>query len=109
MPLTAAEKQRRYRLKRDEDQTRREEYLRKGRERWKQYREDGTIKYASQMTEREQRQNRNSWRKQKRTYRETPEKSDECMTPPALSWKSNARITGHARPKKNQERPFKML
>ena len=82
MPLTLAEKQRRFRPKSDADPTKRTEYLRKGRDKWKKYREDGVIKYAQAMTKRESRHNRTKWRLSKRQTRASAKLVDAQITPP---------------------------
>ena len=56
MPLSAAEKQRRYRQKRDADPERRSEYLRKEKLWWNQKKSTGKVKLVAEMTDREQRQ-----------------------------------------------------
>ena len=50
MPLTAAEKQRRYRQRRDADQARRAEYLEKEKGRYRQLKETGKSKTKNEMT-----------------------------------------------------------
>ena len=75
MPLTPVETQHRYRQKITE-------YLRKGRDKWKKYREDGVIKYAQEMTERESRHNRQKWRQSKRQTRAAAKSIDAQITPP---------------------------
>ena len=50
MPLSAAEKQRRYRQRRDADQARRAEYLEKEKERYRQLKETGKSKTKNEMT-----------------------------------------------------------
>ena len=49
MPLSAAEKQSRYRQRRDADQAR-AEYLEKGKERYRQLKETGKSKTKNEMT-----------------------------------------------------------
>jgi hypothetical protein len=50
MPLSAAEKQSRYRQRRDADQARRAEYLEKEKERYRQLKETGKSKTKNEMT-----------------------------------------------------------
>ena len=50
MPLSAAEKQRRYRQRRDADQARWAEYLEKEKERYRQLKETGKSKTKNEMT-----------------------------------------------------------
>ena len=58
MPLSAAEKQRRYRQRRDADQARRAEYLEKEKGRYRQLKETGKRKTKNEMTARELRLNK---------------------------------------------------
>lgn len=63
MALTNAEKQRRYRERRDMDPSRREEHLKKRNEKYKNDVQVGRLKKISDMTPREQRKQRKEWRK----------------------------------------------
>lgn len=82
MVLSAAEKQRRYRRRRDADQLRREEYLAKEKERYKMLREIGIRKSKSEMTKREHRRNRRMWRLQKKDLRKRKKEVRNILTPP---------------------------
>ena len=82
MVLSAAEKQRRYRRRRDADQLRREEYLAKEKERYKKLREIGIRKSKSEMTKREHRRNRRMWRLQKKDLRKRKKEVRNILTPP---------------------------
>ncbi|XP_064601012.1 uncharacterized protein LOC135467176 [Liolophura sinensis] len=83
MPLSAAEKQRRYRQRRDADPERRNNFLQKERRRW----HDNKGKSASrlsvdQLTDRERRNRRKYWRKKQQTHRATQKSARNIMTPP---------------------------
>ena len=81
MALTAAEKQRLYRQRRDADPSRRETYLQKERERWKE--KTKTRKKASELTEREKRQQRKKWREAQKKSRERKQMEVRInLTPP---------------------------
>ncbi|KAK3769233.1 hypothetical protein RRG08_005180 [Elysia crispata] len=64
--LTAAEKQRNYRKRRDADPLRRQEYLLKEQEKYKCDVEAGKKKHVANMTDREKRSARKKWRNYKR-------------------------------------------
>ncbi|XP_029316085.1 uncharacterized protein LOC115027144 [Cottoperca gobio] len=61
-PLSAAEKQRRYRARRDADVQRRQEYLVNEKEKWRKDVETGKKKTQKDKSEREQRVHRKKWR-----------------------------------------------
>ena len=65
MPLTAAEKQRRYRERQRSNPLRYDKYLRKEQKRWKERKASGKIKLILDMTPRDQRQQRRKWKSQK--------------------------------------------
>ena len=75
-PLSAAEKQRRYRARRDVDHERRQQYLNKEKERWRKDIDEGRKKKVSDLSEREKRAVRKKWRERKRKLR----KNDRAMT-----------------------------
>ena len=81
MPLTSAEKQRRYRHKRDQNLEKRDDYLQKGRARWLQYKTSGKVKSISERSERDQRAQRKDWKQSKRASRSR--KKNGLPTPPA--------------------------
>ena len=83
MPLSAAEKQRRYRERLNNDPVRREAYLNKERQRWEARKRAGTIKTISQCTPREQRQRRRSWRTHQAKCRQRKMMANRIITPPA--------------------------
>lgn len=62
MPLSAAEKQRLYRQRRDADPKRREEYLQETRAKWRKDRDNGKKLPVSELTDRERRAKRQYWR-----------------------------------------------
>ncbi|XP_041360122.1 uncharacterized protein LOC121376342 isoform X2 [Gigantopelta aegis] len=82
MALTSTEKQRRYRQKRDQDVKKREEYLRKGRQRWMQYKASGKVKAISEKSPREQRQQRKAWRHSQRASHARKKDRQAQLTPP---------------------------
>ena len=69
MALSAAEKQRRYRERRDKDPVRRNEYLQKQRQKYRDDLAVGKKKHVADMSERELRKTRRKWRKKKTEYR----------------------------------------
>ena len=62
MPLTAAEKQRRYRARKDQDQERRKHYLLQEKEKYKRDREQGKKKSIEECNEAEKVLRRRRWR-----------------------------------------------
>ena len=71
MPLSAAEKQKRYRERRKQDPERHRAYLEKGREIWRKHKETNTVKAASQLTQRELRQKRKGTRERTKWMKNT--------------------------------------
>ena len=69
MALSAAERQRRYREKLKANPLKRQEVLAKGRERWARYKQNGNVKTADEMSDRERRIKRKYWRESKRVSR----------------------------------------
>ena len=86
MPLSAAEKQRRYRQRRDADPERREAYLEKEKEKWRKDRDTGKKLSVSELNDRERRAKRLNWRAAQVKCRTAKAASaaaiDQCMTPP---------------------------
>lgn len=80
MPLSAAEKQRRYRERRNADPQRREEYLKKEREAWQRKKESGKVKSIKEQSPRVQRRIRKEWRAARKRHNE---KKSRIMTPPS--------------------------
>ncbi len=72
-PLSAAERQRRYRARRDADPERRQKYLESEHQRWKRDVEQGKKKKISDLSERGKRQLRKKWRKQNKSRKEKAE------------------------------------
>lgn len=70
-PLSDAEKLRCYRARRDADPERRERYLSKEKERWRNDREEGRRKKVSELSEREKRAQREKWREKKKKQRDS--------------------------------------
>lgn len=80
MTLTNAERQRRFREKRDNDPQRRAEYLQKKNEKYKQDIEVGKRYLIDQMSDRSKRAQRKLWRKQQKQYRERRKKKpSHCL------------------------------
>lgn len=92
-PLSAAEKQRRYRVRRDADPERRQQYLNKEKEKWRKDREEGRKKKVSELSEREKRAQRKKWRERKRKFRERA----RILTPDIPPEPENAPVTGPSR------------
>lgn len=85
MPLTPAERSRRYRERKKENESTYTEYLRKERERYKKRKEAGKVTLIADMNPRDQRKTRRQWRSRKRKERDDKRKSDTCIqfdTPP---------------------------
>ena len=70
MALTAAEKQQRYREKRDSNTEKRAAYLAKEKKRWVAKKKTGKVKSVHDLSEREQRQKRKEWKIAKHFSRE---------------------------------------
>ena len=64
-----AERQRKYRLRRDADENRRQKYLEKSREKYRKKKEEGKIKSVKDMSDKERREIRKIWRNNKRLSR----------------------------------------
>lgn len=98
MALTNAEKQRRYRQRRDANAEKRSEYLRKKREK---YLSDLAVKkriHITDMSERAQRQQRKKWKKEKRSYRKRlKETSSATLTPPCSPTEPEEGVNSHQR------------
>ncbi|KAK0133284.1 hypothetical protein N1851_031198 [Merluccius polli] len=80
--VSAAEKQRRYRARRDADPARRAAYLEKQRQAWHRLRAQGKVKTVAVMSEREKRSKRAYWRKAQQEKRERQRRLDNLSTPP---------------------------
>ena len=83
--MTNAEKQRRFRERRNQDEAKRQEYLLYHKNRYKKEKESGKRKSVADMSEREHRAAKKKWRLEKRERREkakmasksAPEKSSQ--------------------------------
>lgn len=75
MPLTPAEKQRRYRQRRDDDEAKRQSNLVKDRIRWHQKK---TV--VTNMSEREHRRQKRKWKETKRQQRRRQKQTNEIMS-----------------------------
>jgi len=82
MPLSAAEKQRRYRERLRLDPALYSTYLEKERIRWQERKESGKLKQIDELTEREQRRKRRTWKEQQRKCREKHKAAAEILSPP---------------------------
>lgn len=80
--MSAAERQRRYRARRDADPERRAAYLEKQREAWHRLRSQGKVKTVADMSEREKRRKRAYWKKAKQNSRERKSRIENVITPP---------------------------
>ena len=81
MPLSVAEKQRRYRERIKQDPERYNEYLSKEKKRWEDRKKTGKIKLISDMTKREKR-HETSWKNQQAKCRQRKKSIDDHLTPP---------------------------
>ena len=70
MAMSNAERQRKYRQRRDADHNKRQQHLKESRERYVRDRQTGRNKSIGEMTDREKRMVRKKWRNQKRKDRE---------------------------------------
>ena len=109
MPLSAAEKQRRYRQRRDADQARRAKYLEKEKERYRQLKETGKRKTKNEMTARELRLNRKIWRLHKRDIRKRKKEVQTILTPPGSPQQIGEPATQLADVAENQTGPSKQI
>lgn len=83
MPLTNAEKQRRFRKKRDSDPNRRAEFLAKCKSKYQSDIDVGKRKRIIEMTPRGQRNQRKEWRKIKSEQRKRKKINHDIITPPS--------------------------
>ena len=83
-PLTNAEKQRRFREKRNQDEAKRKEYLLYQKNRYKNEKESGKRKLVADMSDREHRASKKKWRLDKREQREKA-KTASMSAPEKLS------------------------
>ncbi len=80
--LSAAEKQRQYRARRDADPERRTAYLQKHREKWHDDRKLENVKTMKDLSEREKRRKRAYWRRAQRQSRERKKVIENQVSPP---------------------------
>ena len=80
--LSAAEKQRQYRARRNADPEKRAAYLQKHRETWQENKQRGKVKAVKDLSEREKRRKRAYWRKAQRQTRERKKVIESQLTPP---------------------------
>lgn len=91
MPLSAAEKQRRYRARRDADPVKRAEYLEKERQAWHNKKAKGKIKMIGDLSSRSQRKLRRQWREAQKRHRKKsslpiiPDATPSLPSQPAVS------------------------
>lgn len=81
-PLSAAEKQRRYRARRDADPERRENYLEKEHDKYRKDLESGRKKTINDLSEREKCRRRRKWRKTYHRIKDRKEALEHLITPP---------------------------
>jgi hypothetical protein len=82
MALSAAEKQRRYRERRDADLERRQKYLDLEKAKYRQDLAIGKRKNIAQMSKRQKRTMRRRWRQQKQDLKERKQMLENLVTPP---------------------------
>ena len=82
MALTPAEKQRRYREKRDNDLERRSSYLAKQQNKYIKEKETGKRKLIGDMSAREKRSQRKYWKNSKQAIRKRQTDMNKLITPP---------------------------
>ena len=82
MALSAAEKQRKYRMRRDADSERRMKYLQASKKKYKKDKESGNRKLAKDMTPRELRKQRKEWKQRQKNSRERKKEVQNLHTPP---------------------------
>lgn len=101
MPLSAAEKQRRYRARRDQDPERRAKYLEWERKKWKRDREQGKKKSIHECSQREQRLQRRKWRQAQAKSRAAKKAVSVALssvaTPPVSPEQANQEEAGPSR------------
>lgn len=87
--MSNAERQRKFRLYRDSSPTKRQAYLEKCKEKYKNDKLHGKRKLVKDMTDRERRHAQKQWRNQKKTMRAIKNKEKELqktlVTPPSCS------------------------
>ncbi|XP_067270942.1 uncharacterized protein [Pseudorasbora parva] len=81
-PLSAAEKQRLYRARRDADPERRQKYLEKECEKYKKDLESGRKKLINDLSQREKGRRRRTWRENYHSIKDRKEALQHLVTPP---------------------------
>jgi len=79
--MSAAEKQRRYRARRDADPSRRAQYLEKQREAWYRLITHGKVKPVAELSESEKQSKREQWRKAQQRRRRRKRMLDNTISP----------------------------
>ncbi|XP_067275738.1 protein FAM118B isoform X1 [Pseudorasbora parva] len=79
--MSAAEKQRRYRARRDADPSRRAQYLEKQRETWYRLIRLGNVKKIAELSEKEKQTKRDKWRKAQQRRRQRNRILENIFTP----------------------------
>ncbi|CAL8253989.1 unnamed protein product [Arctogadus glacialis] len=80
--LSAADKQRLYRARRNADPEKRAAYLQKHRETWQENKQRGKVTAVKDLSEREKRRKQAYWRKAQRQTRERKKVIESQFTPP---------------------------
>ncbi|KAK6183523.1 hypothetical protein SNE40_010993 [Patella caerulea] len=82
MPLSAAEKQRWYRQRRDADPERRARYLQNEKDKYIKDKETGKKKQVKDMSKREHRLKKKEWRQYKKDFKARQKAAENILTPP---------------------------
>lgn len=98
--MSNAERQRKFRQRRDMDEARRREYLEKSKQKYQSDLVKGKRKNIKDMTEREKRHQRKLWRKQKRKEKEQLKglKANDLLSPP------HSLLSSDSEPESNRQR-----
>jgi hypothetical protein len=105
MGLSNAERQRKFRLRRDADEARRREYLQKSKLKYKKDLIEGKRKRIKDMSEREKRSMRKIWRNQKRVRKERLKAlNNQQPTPPPSPAESESDDEGVRKQNKQSEK-----
>ena len=80
--LSAADKQRQYRARRNADPEKRAAYLQKHRETWQENKQRGKVTAVKDLSKREKRRKQAYWRKAQRQTRERKKVIESQFTPP---------------------------
>lgn len=107
MALTNAERQRKYREKRDNDAARRAEYLRKKQEKYLQDLASGKRQLVSDLTYRSQRYQRKQWREQQKRHRENIKNAPVILSPPHTPEPSHQQISSSKRRERSRAKCYR--